>query len=346
MSHTKELIEEALDKVEKYLEEKYLSEDLEAAQFAANVKRTGINRFFNKLGIHVIRTREWSLIKQSQQWSPNYFGKLSSFQFLRLANNDPSAFDTTYELLADEQSKRTFDWYVRYRTAHAFIGEEAGRLYASPISYELWERCKQQVNDAAVKAFTVDEFKVEASLETIVGTFVLEQYRYYDMVKPKPGDTVLDIGACIGDTALWFSKLVGPEGRVFAFEPEPSNFKKLLKNIERNRVKNVVPVSAALSDTEGKMTISSSGASSMFSPSGGIPVSATTIDRFVEENKIATVDFIKMDVEGSELNVLRGGTQTIKAWKPKMAVSVYHRGNDLIELPKTLRENNQAYEFF
>jgi len=133
---------------------------------------------------------------------------------------------------------------------------------------------------------------------------------------------------------------------VFAFEPEPSNFKKLLKNIERNRVKNVVPVSAALSDTEGKMTISSSGASSMFSPSGGIPVSATTIDRFVEENKIATVDFIKMDVEGSELNVLRGGTQTIKAWKPKMAVSVYHRGNDLIELPKTLRENNQAYEFF
>jgi len=54
MSHTKELIEEALDKLEKYLEEKHLSADIEVANYGASVKRTGINRYFNKLGIYVL----------------------------------------------------------------------------------------------------------------------------------------------------------------------------------------------------------------------------------------------------------------------------------------------------
>jgi len=50
MSHTKELIEKALDELEKYLEEKHLTEDIEVAKYGASVKRTGINRYFNKLG--------------------------------------------------------------------------------------------------------------------------------------------------------------------------------------------------------------------------------------------------------------------------------------------------------
>jgi len=59
MSHTKQLIEEALDKLEKYLDEKHLTEDLEIA----SVKRTGINRYFNKLGIQVVRLRNGSMPK-------------------------------------------------------------------------------------------------------------------------------------------------------------------------------------------------------------------------------------------------------------------------------------------
>jgi len=55
-------------------------------------------------------------------------------------------------------------------------------------------------------------------------------------VEPKLGDIVFDIGAYVGDTALWFSKAVGPQGKVYAFEPEPSNFEKLKANLERNKV--------------------------------------------------------------------------------------------------------------
>ena len=111
MNHTKELIEEALDKVEKYLEEKHLIEDLEGARFAANVKRTGINRFLYKLGIHVLRAKEWNMIKQALTQSTSNFGKLSSFQSLTFAMQNPESFDLTRQLLNDEQSKATFDWF-------------------------------------------------------------------------------------------------------------------------------------------------------------------------------------------------------------------------------------------
>jgi len=136
MSHTKELIEEALDKVEKYLEEKHMSEDLEAAMFGANVKRTGINKFFNKLGIHVLRAKEWNIIQQASEQSMSNFGKLSSFQFYQLAVQCPEAFDQSYHLLADQQSKSTFDWYVKYRTAYTFIGERAYELFVPPVTRE------------------------------------------------------------------------------------------------------------------------------------------------------------------------------------------------------------------
>jgi len=65
MSHTKELIEKALDELEKYLEEKHLTEDIEVAKYGASVKRTGINRYFNKLGIQVVRVREWRYAQSS-----------------------------------------------------------------------------------------------------------------------------------------------------------------------------------------------------------------------------------------------------------------------------------------
>jgi len=120
MSHTKQLIEQALDKLENYLEEKHLTEDLEAAHYSTSVKRTGINRYSNKLGIHVARVREW---QYSQKFNTNYFGKLSSVQFFKSANRTPESFDEIYNLLADEASKAAFNWYVQYRTAYAFIGE-------------------------------------------------------------------------------------------------------------------------------------------------------------------------------------------------------------------------------
>jgi len=345
MSHTKELIEEAIDKLEKYLEEKRLTEDLEAVNYGASVKRTGINRYFNKLGIQVVRVREW---RYAQKFSANYyFGKLSSVQFLRFATSNPERFDEIYNLLADEASKAAFNWYVQYRTAYAFIGEEAYELFTPQITREAWDNMEKRIRRNAKHVYQVDEFTIEGTADELVGTFVVQQYRYDSIVEPKLGDIVFDIGAYVGDTALWFSKAVGPQGKVYAFEPEPGNFEKLKANLERNNVTNVIPLQLAVSETEGEMQVSSAAGSSVITQAGtGLSVKVTTIDKFMEANKLPRVDFIKMDVEGHELKVLEGAHETIQAFKPSLALSAYHRGDDLIELPQLLLKFYPHYEFY
>jgi len=65
---------------------------------------------------------------------------------------------------------------------------------------------------------------VEGNARVPVSSFTLQQYRYDSIVELRLGDIVFDIGAYVGDTALWFSKAVGPQGKDYAFEPETSNF--------------------------------------------------------------------------------------------------------------------------
>jgi len=188
---------------------------------------------------------------------------------------------------------------------------------------------------------------VEGNARVPVSSFTLQQYRYDSIVEPKLGDIVSDIGAYVGDTTLWFSKAVGPQGKVYAFEPEPRNFEKLKANIERNKITNVIPLQLALSENEGEMQVASAGGSSIMTQARtGTSVKVTTIDKFVGANKLPRVDFIKMDVEGHELKVLKGAHETIQAFKPSLAVSAYHRGDDLIELTKFLLKLNPNYRFY
>jgi len=348
MSHTEELIEEALDKVEKYLEEKHMTEDLEAAAYSASVRRTGMNKYLNELGIHAVRVNEWNNIQQSLLRGGVYFGKLSSLQFLLLVNESPELFDQTRELLADEQSKQTFDWYVRYRTAYAFIGEEAYEIFKSPVTKEMWRDAEKQIEKTNTGLYKADKFLFEGTPPELITSFVIEQYRYEDKVKPERGDIVFDLGAYIGDTSLWFSKLVGPEGKVYSFEPEPTNFKRLMGNIQRNDVKNVIPLQLGLSDQEEEeMVVTSGGGSStLLKSQEGTSVKVTTIDNFLKANDLPSVDFIKMDVEGFESHILTGAKETLKEQSPKLAVCVYHRGDDLITLPSVILSANPNYKLY
>ena len=71
-----------------------------------------------------------------------------------------------------------------------------------------------------------------------------------------------------------------------------------------------------------------------------------TIDDFVKEQELRRIDFIKMDVEGAELRALRGAEQTIRTFRPKLAVSLYHKRDDFIVIPSYLDCLDVGYEFF
>ena len=134
----------------------------------------------------------------------------------------------------------------------------------------------------------------------------------------KKGDNVLDIGANIGYFTLMLAKLVGPTGKVFAFEPDPRNISLLKKNIETNGYQNVVVVPKAVSNVNEKCTLFTSqstfGQNRIYEPKKTknqeyIPIESETIfldNFFMNNKKIENISFVKIDVEGAEKYVLEG----------------------------------------
>jgi FkbM family methyltransferase len=128
----------------------------------------------------------------------------------------------------------------------------------------------------------------------------------------KPGNVAVDIGANIGYYTLILARCVGPQGRVFAFEPDPVNFALLKKNVETNGYANVVLVNKALSDkaASAKLFLATDnlGDHRIFDPGDGrrsIPIETVALDDFMADPPVS-VDVIKMDVQGAEYRALRG----------------------------------------
>lgn len=128
----------------------------------------------------------------------------------------------------------------------------------------------------------------------------------------KPGDVVVDLGANIGYYTLLAASLVGPGGKVYAFEPEPDNFALLKKNVEANRFPNVVLEQKAVSNQSGKLKlyvsdqnkgdhqIYASGERRSF-----VEISAVRLDDYFS-GYAGTVDIVKMDIQGAEGLALEG----------------------------------------
>lgn len=165
----------------------------------------------------------------------------------------------------------------------------------------------------------------------------LQWYVYWNFEDPshealislcRPGDTVLDVGANIGLTALRMSAAVGA-GRVYAFEPDPQNYQDCLNHVRANRVQNVELCKCALGAEEGTASIHQAAARNRgciwvdkVGVAGPSSVQVTTADQFCERNGLSRVNLIKIDTEGNELAVLKGARGIIEKWKPRLFVEV------------------------
>jgi FkbM family methyltransferase len=143
----------------------------------------------------------------------------------------------------------------------------------------------------------------------------------------RPGWTVVDVGSNLGYYALLASRLVGTEGTVFAFEPTPSTYKALLKNIALNQAHNIRTFQAALSDSCGAVPIVENvqdDYNRIGAPgeTGGEQIPCFTLDDFVEEQQIRRIDLIKVDIEGAEHKFLLGARNTINRFRPVIAIEL------------------------
>lgn len=127
----------------------------------------------------------------------------------------------------------------------------------------------------------------------------------------------IDVGAAIGWFTIIASSLVGEGGKVIAFEPSPLRFRTLVENVKLNTDGNVECVDKAVSSENGEAYISGENHPIYLSSSGNIfkiniPIDIVTLDSYLKMRGLSNVDMVKIDVEGSELRVLKGMEQTIR----------------------------------
>ena len=157
---------------------------------------------------------------------------------------------------------------------------------------------------------------------------------------PERGAVVIDGGLCDGGTALRFSQM-GYE--VYGFEMDRINYERTLKVAEE---KNFVLENFGLGSYKHTARYNVLGHSgNKLNGNGAQTVPVTTIDAYVREKNLPRVDFIKMDVEGAELDILKGAATTIARYKPILALSAYHKWDDFWTLSKFIKSIRPDYEF-
>lgn len=157
-----------------------------------------------------------------------------------------------------------------------------------------------------------------------LGSYENEKQKLFESAVNE-GDVVFDIGANVGFYTMLASVLVGPSGRVHAFEPVPRNIRFLNEHLRLNRMSNVEVIEAAVSDESGETGFDDSPGSAMgfVSAAGALKVKTVAIDDLVAQGAVAPPDCMKIDVEGGEVLVLKGARSTLETYRPKIFLATH-----------------------
>lgn len=184
-----------------------------------------------------------------------------------------------------------------------------------------------------------------------------DQYHAKELIKDS--DIVIDAGVLIADFSIFVNHLY-PNAQIYGFEPSPKTF-NLAHNNTKIRSENIHIFNKALGAIVGQTTLSVGGDIGLW---GGdaitdnkfveqrlknfgdkVPVDIITIDQFVKEQDVERIDFIKIDTEGFEKEIIIGAKETIKKYSPIIACAAYHFKNDIIDIPKLILNINDIYTY-
>jgi FkbM family methyltransferase len=264
---------------------------------------------------------------------------------------------TLYEQLDEEDQRRFVLWFLKRWGKLDLINPVEAGLYLKRIQGVKDEpRESVEFNGATYlkRDFTSQGYPFKLlGYDWFLGVHDIfyNQYEHKD-VTLAPGDVIIDAGAFIGDTAVFFHHKLGGKCQVHSFELLDENIALLQRNLEANGVKRGEAVinKLALTDvTGGEIIINqgkSQGSTSIFGASkSGDKVTTITLDDYVVLQNLTRVDYIKMDIEGAEIPALKGARRTIQHFKPKLAICLYHKWDDAITIPQFIQSLGVDYEF-
>lgn len=178
--------------------------------------------------------------------------------------------------------------------------------------------------------------------------FAHKANQYFDLkeVYPETEDEVfVDAGCYNGQTSLDYGKLCDGKLRIVAFEPEHDNYLECDRRLKASGYAYELYERATWSDNATLRFFSAEGEAyaSRIRTDGTYSVLADSIDNILKGRKAT---YIKYDVEGSELESLRGSIKTIQKYRPKLAISLYHKPEDIIEIPDFLEDLHLDYRYY
>lgn len=172
----------------------------------------------------------------------------------------------------------------------------------------------------------------------------LTEHYWHPEVHPEIDDVIIDIGAFTGDTMSFFMKKLKGKCLIHAFEPNPDAFEQLFNTINSNSWENsCIAVNTGIGSGNGILHINGKMVTDENGP--GINIEIEKLDDYVSNRKIK-VDCIKMDIEGAELDALKGSLQVIQKYKPKLMISIYHSVEQAFAIPLFIKEINPEYRFY
>jgi FkbM family methyltransferase len=172
-----------------------------------------------------------------------------------------------------------------------------------------------------------------------------KQYFEESIIEPQNNEVFVDAGCFDCGNSLSFRKWCdGEYEKIYAFEPDPSNYEKCKEIIQHEMIEKIELFNAGLWSKKDVVSFNAQGdGGSAVLESGANNVNVVRLDEILRGQRVS---FIKMDIEGAELEALKGARDIITAHRPKLAICIYHKPEDILEIPLYLQSLIPDYKFY
>lgn len=306
----------------------------------------------------IIELNDYIFQKRNKKIPVLHFSNISSrieLTFVFFHNNDQyHPIGHCYKYMRNAGFESFYTFIPIPHVDHSLVVGTVSSVY-HPEFYKNYEEYLNQVytmlNDEESKLILAARIRaIQSGTIGYIKVSTYDEY-YHPFVAPELCDIILDGGVSeYINSQIHFVKTIGATGKYYGFEPDPVGFCKAYEGMNRLApYTNYELIPFGLWHKQGKLRFEMLGLgtrSTDLNNASTIECDVLSIDEFVKCRNMNQVDFIKLDVEGAELNVIKGAIKTITKFRPKLAISVYHKLQDIYFIPLFLKDICPDYEFY
>lgn len=281
-----------------------------------------------------------SFVKQGLLLDINFYN--SSDQIME----NIEKFQQVYNLLENSTSRELYTREMTWLILSKLIGIKMATKIYPVFSHEMWAASIKVAEKLlpSLGELHYPDYERDTLLRALAESFVTQSYNYEDVLTVETGEVFFDCGSYLLETSLW--ALSKGAHKCYAFEPNIDLLPYLKQTkMAHARKDDIHVVPLGTSNKSGMVNFVPDAASSRISENGESCIQVCSIDDFCQSQGVVPT-FIKMDIEGAEVDSLAGAKQIIQKYKPKLAICLYHKMSHMWEIPLYIKSIAPEYKFY